>query len=244
MGGTGSVLAEPGTHRLSTPHFLRPNKIPPRRILDEDLSLSMDEITVGTGLNRDRDEEIPEDFEDFLDDHEKLLEILEDQENFCKEHSAHGIVKTFRCLIMDQDVVLNQVEYENTGNLDDITEEFQSPVQDTNIALNVYKNVIGEMTGKNHPEYMDEEYPRNLEDTVEEFYSPNHSTNIALDEDNNVGEERMPAQNPNSEKMNCMDLEDIKRKGNLDDITEEFHSPTCDIDIALKTRMLKRWIKI
>ena len=58
MGGKGSVLAEPGPHGLSTPHFLRPNEILPRRILDEDLSLSLDEITVGIpGLNRDPDNE-------------------------------------------------------------------------------------------------------------------------------------------------------------------------------------------
>ena len=58
MGGTGSVLAEPGPHRLNTPHFSRSNEIPPRRNLDGDLSLSIDEITGGMpGLNWDQDEE-------------------------------------------------------------------------------------------------------------------------------------------------------------------------------------------
>ncbi len=89
--------------------------------------------------------EIIEDLEDSLDDHEKLLELLNDQENLCKLHSAHGLVKTFRCLIMDQEVSLNQLVYKLTedstgiqingdlmgldlsGNLEDFAEEPRSP---------------------------------------------------------------------------------------------------------------------
>ena len=58
MGGTGSVLAEPGPHRLNTPAFSRLNEIPPRRILDGDLSLSIDELVAGIpGMNKDQGEE-------------------------------------------------------------------------------------------------------------------------------------------------------------------------------------------
>ena len=61
--------------------------------------------------------EIIEDLEDSLDEHDKLLEILDDQENLCKLHSAHGMVKTFRCQIMDQEVSLNQLEYKLTEGM-------------------------------------------------------------------------------------------------------------------------------
>ena len=52
-----------------------------------------------------------------MNDHEKLIEMLEDQENFCKLHSDHGAVKTFRCLIMDQEVSLSQLEYKLTEGM-------------------------------------------------------------------------------------------------------------------------------
>ena len=40
MRGTGSVLSEPGPHRLSTPNIPRSKEIPTRRIADVDISLS------------------------------------------------------------------------------------------------------------------------------------------------------------------------------------------------------------
>ena len=61
--------------------------------------------------------EILDDFEESLNDHEKLIEMLEDQENFCKLHSDHGAVKTFRCLTMDQEVSLSQLEYKLTEGM-------------------------------------------------------------------------------------------------------------------------------
>ena len=50
----GSVLLEPGPHRLSTPNIPRPKEIPTRRIADVDISLSLVGIIDDMpGINRD-----------------------------------------------------------------------------------------------------------------------------------------------------------------------------------------------
>ena len=54
MRGTGSVLSEPGPHRLSTPNIPRSKEIPTRRIADVDISLSLDGMTDDLqGMNQD-----------------------------------------------------------------------------------------------------------------------------------------------------------------------------------------------
>ena len=53
-GGTGSILSEPGPHRLSTSVIPRPKEIPTRRIADVSISPSLDGIMEGiTGVDRE-----------------------------------------------------------------------------------------------------------------------------------------------------------------------------------------------
>ena len=179
--------------------------------------------------------------------HEKLLEILDDQENLYKLHSAHGMVKTFRCLIMDQEVSLNQLEYKLTkgmqknggimeqegkdlsGNLEDFTEEQRSPVRNFDIALeDSAQNGLEKTTVKNP------------EGTIRE------NTVVERDGDSLEHDEI----NPSGSLTDCetvktfrcliMDQEvslnqlEYKISGNLDDFAERFHSPVRNFDIALE----------
>ena len=84
---------------------------------NERLGLSVNPYPINRDDILDCGGEIIEDLEDSLDEHDKLLEILDDQEILCKLHSAHGMVKTFRCLIIDQEVSLNQLEYKLTEGM-------------------------------------------------------------------------------------------------------------------------------
>ena len=83
----------------------------------EERGLSVNPYPINRDAILDCGGEIIEDLEDSLDEHDKLLEILDDQEILCKLHSAHGMVKTFRCLIIDQEVSLNQLEYKLTEGM-------------------------------------------------------------------------------------------------------------------------------
>jgi len=74
---------------------------------NEKLGLSVNHHPINGGDILGCNGEILDKFGESLNDHEKLIEMLEDQENFCKLHSNHGAVRTFRCLIMYQEVSLN-----------------------------------------------------------------------------------------------------------------------------------------
>ena len=88
--------------------------------------------------------EIPEQFEKSLDDHEKLLNLLEESNTLCSVHNAQSSVLKFEEMRKDGDMII-------TNNCENHDEDKQ----------------MNETTGGNHPV---SERDENLQDTIESIY--------------------------------------------------------------------------
>jgi len=109
--------------------------------------------------------EIVEDFEDSMDDHEKLESVLDYQDNFCTEHSKTDGVNAF----------LHHVK-EYKRSVCGTAEECYSPVRETNIAQ---EKDQGDSSGS-------------ADGYMEECNSPGHEPIVALDEGHGVFKARIP----------------------------------------------------
>ena len=140
--------------------------------------------------------------------------MLEDQENFCKLHSDHGAVKTFRCLIMDQEVSLNQLEYEvNEGMRNN--EVIMEPVE--------------------------KDFPGNLEDFAMEQCSPSSNFNVALEESDDRVSVMTTVRNQDWQANgDIMEQKERDLSGNLYDFSAEQRPPSRDFNIALEDSTKER----
>ena len=109
--------------------------------------------------------ELAEDFEDSVDDHEKLISILDYQENFCTAHGKTNQVNAF----------LHHVK-EYKGSVCGTAEECSSPICGTNIAQ-------GKDQGDNSG---------SADGYGEECNSPDRNPVVALDERHGVFKARIP----------------------------------------------------
>ena len=112
----------------------------------------------------DSNREVEEDFENCLDDHEKLRSILEDQENVCQVHMKMETVNLFKQLIKNLEWIMEEVE---VGNVVGITQECNSPFRESTIVLDKEKVEQGNKSGS-------------VDEIAEECSSPTRDFTIAL----------------------------------------------------------------
>ena len=79
--------------------------------------------------------EMEEEFEESLDDHERLISILEDQENSCQSHNRTRLVNSYLHHVLDQGRIKDFVIPADLGSVDGFAEECSSPTHDSNTAL-------------------------------------------------------------------------------------------------------------
>ena len=52
---------------------------------------------------------VPDQFEESQDDHEKLLDLLEDAGNSCRFHCSNSTLEKFRYLVQDEEYTVHKV---------------------------------------------------------------------------------------------------------------------------------------
>ena len=76
-----------------------------------------------------------EEFKESLDDYERLISILEDQENSCQSHNRIRLVNSYLHHVLDQGRIKDFVIPADLGSVDGFAEECSSPTHDSNTAL-------------------------------------------------------------------------------------------------------------
>ena len=76
-----------------------------------------------------------EEFKESLDDYERLISILEDQENSCQSHNRTRLVNSYLHHVLDQWRIKDFVIPADLGSVDGFAEECSSPTHDSNTAL-------------------------------------------------------------------------------------------------------------
>lgn len=72
-----------------------------------------------------------------MDDHERLISILEDQENSCQSHNRTRLVNSYLHHMLDQGRIKDFVIPEDLGSVNGFVEECNSPTRDFITATDV-----------------------------------------------------------------------------------------------------------
>ena len=83
---------------------------------------------------------VPDQFEESLDDHEKLLDLLGDDSNCCKFHCSNSTLDKFKSLVQDKEFTTHKVFHKE--RLCDLTTELHAPKGGGPNAQNEVREVV------------------------------------------------------------------------------------------------------
>ena len=170
---------------------------------------------------------VPEQFEESLDDHEKLLDLLSNPGNFCRVHCANADLEKFKHLVMDEEHIMDKLDQDE--KLRGLTRGHCPLNSDDPNALNEVEIPAGleeKTTARNLKTWSENLLDKELEKCSEACLSPNCSNAEPNQVCSNVSGEKTTGWNMN---LICDNLE-----GKLSDITINQIDFKCDDPNALK----------